>query len=161
MCTKCIMYDLNIETAVTTHIFQTVLQKTSKTFWSVGQYTISELSGYSSRDGVCSSSGDKGVGPVLDYPKSSWTVFGLATPSNTLSLGRYVFKKVRLIEADPSITFPRLPIGNQPLTRSKQLIFLNFVFALRKSHWKTIWIVNRMSDPLIPTDSTRAWKHKP
>ena len=34
----------------------------------------------------------KGVGPLPDHPKSSWTVFGFSTPSDTLSLGPYFFQ---------------------------------------------------------------------
>ena len=89
---------------------------------------------------------DKGVGPLPDYLRSSVEVFGLTTPSNTLSLGRYFLKKARLIEAHLSTNFPRLSIANLPLKSKKKLMFMLFYFSI-KILWKTLWIVNRGPTP--------------
>ena len=79
----------------------------------------------------------RGLGPLPDYPKSSWGVlegFWPFYPLKHPSLGRFLFEKVRLIEAHLSIKFPRLSDVNLP-PKSQTHAFNHFALSV-KNPWE-------------------------
>ena len=94
----------------------------------------------------------KGVGPLPDYPKSSWKAFGLNTPSIALVWDDVLFKGA----PHRGASFYHLSEASYweftPTFKKKKCVFLIFCVFLLKSFWKTLWIVNRRSDPLIQKD---------
>ena len=60
---------------------------------------------------------------ILRVLSLCWKVWGLSTPLNGLSLGRYFFFKVRLIEARLIVHFPRLSDANLPPKGPKNCFF--------------------------------------
>ena len=89
---------------------------------------------------------DKGVGPLLDYPKFS----GLTTSSTMFSLGRFFcFKKRRAsLRRIFLSSFRGSLVGTNPKKIKHHDALKRCVFLL-ESRWKILWIVNRRSEPLV------------